>query len=243
MPRTSANRSRSSPGCISRIERRLWLTTVWRSSRIRRPNERENGAESRARRSSGRLCRRGSHGRCWRYAPSNDPGAILYPDRSYHDRADAGYLLRPVLAIHGGCPCQCRRHGGDLQGAHQAHLAEARQGAGSLQHQNGGPELRPLTEEEAEEVHRVTQAVKDKLGELQAGANVTASALIMILAANAAYGEVFYDQKVETTVDKIGKSIQLIASMMLAQNRGVLDSLKEDNDRVGVPDEVFKSIH
>jgi len=103
--------------------------------------------------------------------------------------------------------------------------------------------LRPLTEEEAEEVHRVTQAVKDKLGELQAGANVTASALIMILAANAAYGEVFYDQKVETTVDKIGKSIQLIASMMLAQNRGVLDSLKEDNDRVGVPDEVFKSIH
>ena len=103
--------------------------------------------------------------------------------------------------------------------------------------------MRQMSEDEIEEVHRVTQAVKDKLGELQAGANITASALIMTLAANAAYGEVFYDQKVETTVDKIGKSIQLIASLMLAENRGILDSLKEDADRVGVPDEVFKNIH
>jgi len=100
-----------------------------------------------------------------------------------------------------------------------------------------------MSEDEIEEVHRVVRAVKDKLGELQAGANVTAAAMILILAANASYGEVFYDQKVETTVDKIGKSIQLIASLMLAENRGILDSLKEDADRVGVPDEVFKNIH
>jgi len=100
-----------------------------------------------------------------------------------------------------------------------------------------------MSEDEIEEVHRVTQAVKDKLGELHAGANVTAAAMIMILAANASYGEVFYDQKVETTVDKIGKSIQLIASLMLAKDRGILESLKEDSELVGVPDEVFKSIH